>query len=298
MVRLNFDLKQFMRVLYNTRTYQREVTERDVLAEETYYFPGPLLQRMSAEQLWDSVMTLAVPELDDRKGNVSYNRYSNGKELVDTDVDEILSMAKQEARRRKLSFEYREKTVDLQKQLRVASRKQDREKINEIRAKMAKIRLAVYGAKGEKQYQRERSRASRNRIERDPRWKGLSRELVRASEVSSPARPGHFLRQFGQSDRETIENANTEATVPQILTLLNGPIYYQLSNTNSALSRTLEAQADKDKVDVLFLSILSRRPTVEEKKIISEAIEKGGRRNGVNDVVWALLNTRQFIFVQ
>ena len=33
-------------------------------------------------------------------------------------------------------------------------------------------------------------------------------------------------------------------------------------------------------------------------EIIGEALEKGGRRNGVSDVVWALLNTRQFIFVQ
>ena len=35
-------------------------------------------------------------------------------------------------------------------------------------------------------------------------------DMVRASELQSPAPAGHFLREFGQSDRDQIENANAE----------------------------------------------------------------------------------------
>jgi hypothetical protein len=37
------------------------------------------------------------------------------------------------------------------------------------------------------------------------------REWLRASQLTSPAPRGHFLREFGQSDRDFIDNANDEA---------------------------------------------------------------------------------------
>ena len=150
----------------------------------------------------------------------------------------------------------------------------------------------------EMRMQAAQQRARDQQRDKDPRWSGFSRDLVRASEVTSPARPGHFLRQFGQSDRETIENSNTEATVPQILTLLNGPMYSQLLNRNSVLSKQLqEAEGAEQKLDLIYVSILSRHPTEQEQNIALPRIESD-RRRGVGDVIWALLNTRQFVFVQ
>ncbi len=114
----------------------------------------------------------------------------------------------------------------------------------------------------------------------------------------SPARPGHFLQQFGQSDRETIENASTEATVPQILTLLNGPMNYQLSSRKSVLARKLADITDPDeRADLIFLTILSRRPSERERELAVNQLELD-RQRGVTDVVWALINTWQFMFVQ
>ncbi len=59
MINLKFDTKEYLRILYNTKTYQREATrgEIDSLA---YHFPGPVLRRMTAEQVWDSFVTLAA----------------------------------------------------------------------------------------------------------------------------------------------------------------------------------------------------------------------------------------------
>ena len=299
-VELGFDLKQYQRALFNTKTYQREVTARDVTADETYHFEGPLLRRLSAEQLWDSLVTMTIVDVDDRKGVArDYNsRYGTGPELLKKDMKEILAMADIVAKQREAQFKYFERTRDLQKDLRVAYRTQDRDRINSLREKMAEIRKEVYGQEGEMMMQRERNRQRQAFRETDPRWQGFSRDLVRASEVESPARPGHFLQQFGQSDRETIENASVEATVPQILTLLNGPVYYQLFNRNSKFAKSLNEAEQDDKLDVVFLSVMSRRPTDKERELCRDAIEEGVRSQGAMDIVWALLNTRQFMFVQ
>jgi hypothetical protein len=290
-----YDLKQYYRVLFNTKTYQREVTRGDRDEEQPYYFPGPVLRRLSAEQLWDSLLVMTIPDVEERKGAPPrYGRYTDGEDLVDMDMKQIMEMARVEAKRRKAQVKFNEMTRDLQKEMRVALKKGDTETAGRLREKINKIRQEVYGADVNRRARRARQARQR---ETDPRWKGFSRDLVRASEIESPARPGHFLRQFGQSDRESIENASTEASVPQILTLLNGPMYNQLANRNSVLSRHLaSANGPEEKLEVLFLSILSRRPTEREKELVLPHLQRGGK--GTGDAIWALLNMRQFMFVQ
>ena len=41
-------------------------------------------------------------------------------------------------------------------------------------------------------------------------------------DLPQPAPNGHFLREFGQSDREQIQTSHTDASVPQVLSLMNG----------------------------------------------------------------------------
>lgn len=300
MIDLKYDLRQYQRILFNTNAYQREVTTREVAADEKYHFPGPVLRRLSAEQLWDSLMTMTIPELDARKGVPARSgRYNDGRYLIDKEMDEILELAKDEAARRKAARDFVAATADLRKEMRVAQRTGDRDKVTALREKYTRIRRKIYGSAGERIRRAEQARYRQQRSETDPRWRGFSRDLVRASEVESPARPGHFLRQFGQSDRETIENANTEATVPQMLTLLNGSIHYQVMNRNSVLYKKLtEAKTPEEKLDVIFLTVLSRKPTAADRKLALPLLKQRNWTQGAQDVVWALLNTRQFMFVQ
>ena len=60
MKRVDYDLKEFMRIIYNTKTYQRAATYEDLKPEVAYHFPGPVLRRMTAEQVWDSLLTLTI----------------------------------------------------------------------------------------------------------------------------------------------------------------------------------------------------------------------------------------------
>ena len=122
--------------------------------------------------------------------------------------------------------------------------------------------------------------------------------MLRAAHISSPAKPGHFLREFGQSDRDTIENANSDASVPQALALLNGSTFNQVAHPQSVLSRNVtEAKTPEEKIDRVYLSIVSRKPTKKEKDLIlSHSKERGA--NLYADTAFALLNGQEFWFVQ
>ncbi|MFO1482566.1 MAG: DUF1549 domain-containing protein [Verrucomicrobiaceae bacterium] len=77
MIEKKYSLKSFLRVLYNTDAYQRMATTQEVPAGETYHFTGPILRRMSAEQIWDSLVTLSQGNVDDAvdEENVRLHQY-------------------------------------------------------------------------------------------------------------------------------------------------------------------------------------------------------------------------------
>lgn len=88
MQRVDYDLREFMRILYNTRAYQSLATTEEPDWADAYYFQGPVLRRMRAEQAWDSMMVLANgAEIDDKTGadgsmykkilNIDFNAASN-----------------------------------------------------------------------------------------------------------------------------------------------------------------------------------------------------------------------------
>jgi len=122
--------------------------------------------------------------------------------------------------------------------------------------------------------------------------------LRRASELPSPLPLGHFLREFGQSDREIIAANHTDGTVPQLLELFNGPASHMIIENGSVLDLTLTGdRTPKAVVDEIFMCILTRHPTEREKRLAyAEAANNG--KIGIGNIIWALLNTREFLFVQ
>ncbi len=295
---LDFDLNEYLRVLYNTKTYQRSAATEEWAKGDPYFFEGPLLRRMSAEQLWDSVVGLVVADVDHRKGKPSQRqRYGQAKDLVGMDADDILKVAEKQAVIEKRSKELRAEQQEIRKQLKKAGKSRNNLTVQQLKRRQTKISKELRQVSGSSRYGRSagRKQGSENK---DPRWEGIPSELVRASEIQSPAPSKHFLRQFGQSDRETIENANDEANVPQILTLLNGPIYTMLRKPNSVFQEMFEQSSNAaELLDALYLSILSRLPSPDERAMLLPALQSNPLQ-GSNDLTWALLNTRQFAFIQ
>lgn len=316
-VAFNYDMRRFLSVLYQTRTYQREATVVDVDPSD-YHFPGPVLRRMTAEQLWDSMLTVAIPDVDKRKGTSQYlDRISEMKEratyLLALEPKEILDQAERIAAverefdmfasglRSNLATARENGNSELAKTLSEQLREGEQKKREALKVVNEAIALQYKGApmKTDPSMMKEKDSATPSKDEADSPWAGFPKDWVRASELESPAPAGHFLRQFGQSDRETIENASTEPSVDQVLTLLNGKIYDELISDNSLLMKAVEMlENDSDKQDYIFLTLLSRSPTNRERELLRESMKEKSSKDMAESLVWALFNTREFAFVQ
>ncbi len=245
MLTLDFDLREFVRVLVSTDAYQRRAVLHDPTSPSPFRFTGPALKRLSAEQLWDSILVLVA------HNEWAFQRPTSAAYAKLADIDLTAAGT---------SFAAVEKAYDTFN---------DAYGINRYRVQLQK----QYGFQGQ--------------------------VLVRASELPTPLPLGHFLRQFGQSDRETIEGGRTVATVPQILSMFNGPITHSMLVPGSVIHDLVTSHDPRQAVDVVFLSILSHRPSVEDRSFAVQEIRSAETTAaGCGNLIWALLNTREFIFIQ
>ncbi len=111
-----------------------------------------------------------------------------------------------------------------------------------------------------------------------------------------------FLKTFGQPARELACECERESdsNLAQALQLINGPtVNEKLRNPNNRIGKLLAAKKTDDEIlDELFLATLSRSPVSEERaEGRAEHIAKGtDKRKAWEDVLWALINTREFLF--
>ncbi|MEM7600135.1 MAG: DUF1549 domain-containing protein [Verrucomicrobiota bacterium] len=305
----DYDMKQYLRLLFRTGTYQRETYAEEFSPGSSFHFPGPVYRRMTAEQAWDSLVTLIVPDLDKRhKRQQISDRQLMAQGLVGRSKKEVLPVFLEQVDRRPLL----NKMEDLEHQLyraRIGKGKrggpENIKKAEEAIAKLQKELDAVPGltvflddSPPESQDPLDRQLAeARLAANTDPRFAHFEHDLRRASELPNPAPEGHFLREFGQSDRELIENASNNASITQILTLLNSSYFEKALTSKSTLMNSLEnVDRPEDKIRVIYLSLLTREPTSEEVAICHTEVKTRGD-SAYRDIVWALLNTRQFTFV-
>ena len=125
------------------------------------------------------------------------------------------------------------------------------------------------------------------------------RNSVRASEIGSPAPVGHLVREFGGSDREQIENSHKQASVTQVLNMLNGFVEERLLKNKNALvvKNIQEAGSVQDQITTAFMSVLNREPNSKELRIIKDSVQGSGD-DLYKDLVWVLINSHEFLFVQ
>ena len=120
--------------------------------------------------------------------------------------------------------------------------------------------------------------------------------LARASELPQPERDQHFLRQFGQSDRQICDNSSDEGHVPQVLMMMNGPAQDVIGSPRSLVVQTALKQTTPDaQIESLYVSFFCRKPKANEVATAKEALAGG---LSLHDLTWVLFNTREFIFVE
>jgi hypothetical protein len=121
--------------------------------------------------------------------------------------------------------------------------------------------------------------------------------LTRASELNQPADFAHFLHKFGQSERNYQVNAvSKEGSIPQIMELMNGYASGFVASPQSMLFKNVRrARLRSQRASNVFLSILNRRPNEDERKII---VDLETNDSAISDLIWALLNSPEFLFIQ
>jgi hypothetical protein len=382
MISLNYDMKAYLRILFNTSTYQRQVTREEVAPGVAYHFTGPMLRRMTAEQMWDSFVTLINPNPD--MPNVAIResmeqRVLASKKAADS-VDaltpeemlkgiqaaakkyeeqadsvkakqKLISDAREQA---KADEDLADKATGAEKEVAEAKAAESKAKARalskELNSLYTDARRAVvtgviipgqkklfekvtgkpfqtvaFNAKGKgepepayagggdmmmaaavggkvesviipgydklkksKEEEVAEAEAQKKAWAEEAQYYGIpekqwkdyyrsrgqqSRQWLRSAEIESPAPRGHYLREFGQSDRETVENSNSQL----MLTVSKAPY------------------AD-EKVEAAYMALLSRKPTAKEKDLWLQAQDKG--LSTMEDLIYALINTQQFIFNQ
>jgi hypothetical protein len=125
----------------------------------------------------------------------------------------------------------------------------------------------------------------------------------RALQLPDTQTDSYFLKAFGRPDREktcTCERT-AEPSVTQVLHIANGDtINKKIESPNCRISKLLQANASDEKiVEELYLSALSRFPSQAEKEKILKVLDgtaESERRAAIEDLYWAVLSSKEFIF--
>jgi Protein of unknown function (DUF1553)/Protein of unknown function (DUF1549)/Bacterial Ig-like domain (group 2) len=107
-----------------------------------------------------------------------------------------------------------------------------------------------------------------------------------------------FLKVYGRPDRTTVPERDTKPNLSQALDQLAGETYTSLlSKEGGTLERVLHDGASNAQIiEELYLSSLSRYPTAEEQTELQKLIQRGStRREGLENLMWALMNSEGFV---
>ena len=124
---------------------------------------------------------------------------------------------------------------------------------------------------------------------------------LRATQLPDSKVQSDFLDTFGRPERVTACacERSGEVTMPQVLNLMNGEsLERRIRDGGGRLQSLLKSgRPDREVADQMFLATLGRRPTDEQWGAIESELARSGDRDGVmRDLLWALVNSKEFLF--
>ncbi len=137
-------------------------------------------------------------------------------------------------------------------------------------------------------------------------------EGTRALQLPDTQVNSYFLTVFGRPPRVNVDAAEREhaPTIKQALHVINGDTLNQmLRDDDNAISMYLKLGLSNERVlEHLYLSAFSRYPTEQEKQRLGQALaqaeqqtaqdplERDPRRKPLEDLIWAMLTGKEFLF--
>ncbi len=122
-----------------------------------------------------------------------------------------------------------------------------------------------------------------------------------ATQLPSPDVNHQFLKVFGQPAREMACQCerSSESNLSQALQMINGPLVHgKLRDANNRFRKLVAAnKTNEEIVDELYLAALCRKPSeAEMKAAIAHIGAQKDRLEALEDVCWAILNAKEFLF--
>ena len=226
-IEVKYDTREFLYALYCTKLFHREMYEGAFANAEKFVFIGPVKQRLTAEQIWDSVISIA----NEKPENFTLEFHTSYAQLMKTGLEQL--------------------TVD-----------------------------------GIKKKVEEYNTVMRGKYEKAPKLGNIY--LVRASEINDQNPANTALEQLGRSDRELIQTSSLDGSVTQVISFMNGQLASIAINPKTVLATNLAGKSPSEKIDMIFKSVLARKPTIDEKSSFAGVQD--------DDIIWALVNSTEFKF--
>ena len=266
----DYDINTFQKTLMSTRTFQFVSSQKDLKNGEKNALDGRRAIRMSAEQIWDSLLSLTVPDPD----------------------------ALPKRKRTELDFIHAGQYLGSKSEL--------SQKINKMSdSEFEKYFFNTYEKLKKKEFPSAAERQAEKQSEMgDSMMASTSRRssdgvLRRASEMPTPA--GGFLSVFGQSQRgAAIDEASKEGTVSQALELLNGQIQQRIVHNSSASVNLVidQVKGEEERIKTIFLVVLNRVPDAEEMALCLEIVRNSSSpRAAYRNLVGGLISSQEFYFI-
>jgi hypothetical protein len=298
---VDYDLRQFSRILFQTRLFQRQCDPVEPQPGTPHLVRGPALQRMTAEQLYDTMLVLTRGEVDDSPLSANETRWENYtasiERLLQKDSHELIALGESAT---KAENDYRMGQIEIRKLRQLMAETKDpsdrkalSDKVRGLQQRTSearKLRDPLASLTGEMSMMMEEGDGNRRGRE------GQAKNRARASELPAPFNPATLVREFGGSDRTTPSSGDTLPTVPQALALLNDPSTDIVGGKRSLLTQRLSpVKSPEERLDIVFIRLLSRFPDSQEKE---RFLPMTADDKSLRDLTRAMLTSNRFIFVQ
>ena len=126
---------------------------------------------------------------------------------------------------------------------------------------------------------------------------------TRATQLPEPPTDNYFLKVFGQPQREMACECerSSESNLSQALQMINGPTVHNKLRADTGRVATMIAagKGDDEIINTIYLAAVSRAPSsgeLQTAKAHIASVPADQRRLALEDIGWAVLNSKEFLF--
>ena len=256
----NYKIKVFLSILLNSKAFQMD---SKIFDAEDYQGEGYVFRRMTPYQIWDSLELI-------RLGTSVFNAPVKNK---------IVSIEKDLKRASFVKKTFVSWQVD--------------------------FNLAYGNIREDKESFQKLNKTADDYFNLSKPKKGEKRRLVfypsaYMNYFPSRIKKDNFLKEFGMTDRDNVSHCSIQPSMPQSLFLMNSAYINNLVLEAKTLRVSFrELSSLKEVLNFVYLSVLSRFPLDEEVRIWQEHYKgKFNKKKDYKQIVWTMINSREFIFIQ